>query len=212
MLSLTVCWQQRANTAETRLQYVCTDKVQHLLIPHTDKFFIEFTYVWLSVFILTLCMCVFAPEWFYTLNLKQRAVWSSWNPLIRRPSIIYNIFPLINLLNYALHWFQKMLTIIKRWHNVCIQTKTKGSKHFQFRCISNSWWYTYANHSVSSCHLPIIIINVTKCAILTLLYDNLRDSHLFTQKNACQGLNHLLGSGREKSPTEKWGEWVWYGK
>lgn len=51
--------------------------------------------------------------WFCTLNLKQRAVWSSWNPLISRPSIIYNIFPLINLSNYVLHWFKKMLTIIK---------------------------------------------------------------------------------------------------
>lgn len=35
----------QSNQAEIRLQYVCSDKVQHLLIPHTDKFFIEFTCV-----------------------------------------------------------------------------------------------------------------------------------------------------------------------
>lgn len=54
-----LCWQQRANTADIHL-YVCLERNQHLLIHHTDKFFfIEFTYVWLSVFVHTLCVCVY---------------------------------------------------------------------------------------------------------------------------------------------------------
>lgn len=78
------------------------------------------------VYLFLHCVCVYAPEWFYTLNLKQRAVWSSWNPLICRPSIIYNIFPLINLFNYALHWFKKMLTIIKKVAQCLHSNQNKG--------------------------------------------------------------------------------------
>lgn len=150
--------------------------------------------------------------WFCTLNLKQRAVWSSWNPLISRPSIIYNIFPLINLSNYVLHWFKKMLTIIKGGTMSAFKPKQRARSTFS----------SAASAILGGIPMQTILSALAICLSSSSMWRSVqsRPCCMTTYetlicsltKNACQGLNHLLGSGREKSPTEKWGEWVWYGK